>query len=54
MATDARTKVNGNGMKADEVLKRVVDLNLERTQLGGDETTGQGFVALRWSDGGGQ
>jgi CRISPR-associated protein Cmr4 len=54
MATDARTKVNGNGMKADEVLRRVVDLNLERTQLGGDETTGQGFVALRFSNGGGQ
>jgi CRISPR-associated protein Cmr4 len=52
MATDARTKVNGNGMKADEVLKRVVDLNLDRTQLGGDETTGQGFVALCFSNGG--
>jgi CRISPR-associated protein Cmr4 len=52
MATDARTKVNGNGMKADEVLKRVVDLNLDRTQLGGDETTGQGFVALRFGNGG--
>jgi CRISPR-associated protein Cmr4 len=52
MATDARTKVNGNGMKADAVLRRVVELNLDRTQLGGDETTGQGFVALRFSDGG--
>jgi len=54
MATDARTKVNGNGMKADEVLQRVVDLQLDRTQLGGDETTGQGFVALRFSNGGEQ
>jgi CRISPR-associated protein Cmr4 len=52
MATDARTKVNGNGMKADMVLQRVMDLKLDRTQLGGDETTGQGFVALRF--GGGQ
>jgi CRISPR-associated protein Cmr4 len=54
MATDARTKVNGNGMKADQVLQRVVELKIERTQLGGDETTGQGFVALRFSNGGGQ
>ncbi len=52
MATDARTKVNGNGMKADQVLQRVVDLRIDRTQLGGDETTGQGFVALRFSNGG--
>lgn len=54
MATAARTKVNGDTMKADMVLQRVVDLNLDRTQLGGDETTGQGFVALRWSNGGGK
>jgi CRISPR-associated protein Cmr4 len=55
MATDARTKVNGNGMKANDVLGKVVELaekQIPRTQLGGDETTGQGFVALRFSDGG--
>lgn len=52
MATDSRTKVNGNGMKADQVLQRVVELKIDRTQLGGDETTGQGFVALRFGNGG--
>ncbi len=57
MATAARTKVNGKDMKADEVLGKVVELTekqIPRTQLGGDETTGQGFVALRFSNGGGQ
>ncbi len=54
MATDARTKVNGNGMKADEVLCKVVKLvekQIPRTQLGGDETTGQGIVALKFVEG---
>lgn len=52
MATDARTEVNGKAMTADKVLERVLGLEIDRTQLGGDETTGQGFVALRFSNGG--
>lgn len=35
-------------MTAEEVLQRVQGLGLVRTQLGGDETTGQGIVALRF------
>jgi CRISPR-associated protein Cmr4 len=34
---------------ADEVLKFITDLNLDRVQLGGDETTGRGLVRLRWA-----
>lgn len=44
MATSAR---DGSQMSAEDVLKQIKDLNLTRTQLGGDETTGQGMVALR-------
>jgi CRISPR-associated protein Cmr4 len=40
-----------NGLKLDahDVLGRIRDLDLSRTQLGGDETTGQGMVALRFA-----
>ncbi|MGE0826748.1 MAG: type III-B CRISPR module RAMP protein Cmr4 [Candidatus Binatia bacterium] len=44
MATKSRNEVK---LSATEILKKVSDLNLSRTQLGGDETTGQGMVALR-------
>jgi CRISPR-associated protein Cmr4 len=49
MATTSRMRdVKFNGT---EVLKRIDDLKLTRTQLGGDETTGQGMVALRIAGG---
>jgi len=54
MATDTRTKINGNTVKADAVLQQVVELvklQILRTQLGGDETTGQGIVALKFGEG---
>ncbi|MCX7683497.1 MAG: type III-B CRISPR module RAMP protein Cmr4 [Anaerolineae bacterium] len=49
MATPAR---DGSGMNAEKVLEKIAELNLTRTQLGGDETTGQGMVALRIVGGG--
>lgn len=51
MATGSRAN-HGTKMSAPEILQKVEGLNLQRTQLGGDETTGQGFVALRFSNGG--
>ncbi len=51
MATKSR---GGVGLSGQQVLERVKGLELVHTQLGGDETTGQGMVALRFSDGGGQ
>jgi CRISPR-associated protein Cmr4 len=48
MATKSR---NGVKLSATEILKKISDLNLSRTQLGGDETTGQGMVALRITGG---
>lgn len=53
MATGSRAN-HGTKMSAPEILQKVEGLNLQRTQLGGDETTGQGFVALRFSNGGEQ
>lgn len=48
MATPSRAKdVN---LTAKEVLQKVQGLGLVRTQLGGDETTGQGMVALRFAN----
>jgi CRISPR-associated protein Cmr4 len=35
-------------LKATEILQKVTNLRVERTQMGGDETTGQGMVALRF------
>lgn len=49
MATKSRA--NGNKLDAESILKKIDDLKLTRTQLGGDETTGQGMVALRIAGG---
>lgn len=46
MATPPRAR--GVNLTAREILQRVEGLGLARTQLGGDETTGQGMVALRF------
>ncbi|HEY9786347.1 MAG TPA: type III-B CRISPR module RAMP protein Cmr4 [Candidatus Obscuribacterales bacterium] len=52
-ASRPRTDNTPNGLKtADDVLKVVRDLNLDRIQLGGDETVGRGIVKLHF--GGGQ
>lgn len=49
MATKSRAEdVN---LSAAEILGKLVSLNLTRIQLGGDETTGQGMVALRFYGG---
>ncbi|MGQ9556097.1 MAG: type III-B CRISPR module RAMP protein Cmr4 [Anaerolineae bacterium] len=48
MATKTR---DGSGLSAEAVLGRLADLNLTRVQLGGDETTGQGTVAVRFAGG---
>lgn len=45
MAT--RSRARGVDLDANAVLQKITALNLTRTQLGGDETTGQGIVALR-------
>ncbi|GIV72688.1 MULTISPECIES: type III-B CRISPR module RAMP protein Cmr4 [Caldilinea] len=55
MATKSRTKNKEEvDLSGQQVLAKVKGLRLVYTQLGGDETTGQGMVALRFSDGGGQ
>ena len=47
MATQSRaTDVD---LSAEDVLSKVMGLDLPRIQLGGDETTGQGIVALRFA-----
>ncbi len=51
MATKSRAN-NGLSLDGKQVLEKLSGLNLERTQLGGDETTGQGMVALRFAPGG--
>lgn len=48
MATRSRAKVDLSG---EAILQKITGLNLTRTQLGGDETTGQGMVALRFTGG---
>lgn len=48
MATKSRAK--GTNLSGKQILKRIEDLGLTRTQMGGDETTGQGMVALRFTD----
>lgn len=50
MATRSRNN-NGSKLSGSEVLQKLESLNLSRTQLGGDETTGQGIVALRLNGG---
>jgi CRISPR-associated protein Cmr4 len=46
----ARRTRNGSNAEADAVARWLKDVNNigSRIQLGGDETTGQGMVALRW------
>ncbi len=46
MATPAR---GGASLSGQEVLQKVTGPGLTRAQLGGDETTGQGMVALRFA-----
>lgn len=43
----AKSRATGVDLTADQILQKIAVLNLDRTQLGGDETTGQGMVALR-------
>jgi len=50
MATSSRMK--DVSMEGQEVLRKGTSLDLVRAQLGGDETTGQGIMALRFSKGG--
>jgi CRISPR-associated protein Cmr4 len=49
MATKSRA--DGVNLTADQILQKVTGLNMARTQLGGDETTGQGIVAFRFGGG---
>ena len=45
----SRGSRNGKAASAQEVLNLMIDHGLDsRVQIGGDETTGQGFVSLRW------
>lgn len=48
LATPPRAK-NGVHLDASTVIGRLAGLGLQRLQLGGDETTGQGIVALRFT-----
>lgn len=48
LATPSRAK-NGVHLDASTVIGRLAGLGLQRLQLGGDETTGQGIVALRFT-----
>jgi CRISPR-associated protein Cmr4 len=51
LATKSRVRNgNGSGLSAADILKKLMELKLERLQLGGDETTGQGIVATRFSE----
>jgi CRISPR-associated protein Cmr4 len=43
-----RSRAPGVGLDAAGIMTKLAGLKLERVQLGGDETTGQGIVALRW------
>ena len=52
MATKSRA--SGVDLSGQQVLEKVKGLGLVYTQLGGDETTGQGMVAFRFSNGGEQ
>jgi len=50
MATKSRA--SGVDLNGKQVLEKVKGLGLVHTQLGGDETTGQGMVALRFANAG--
>jgi len=47
MASNSRSAASQ--LNAATVLTTIKNLGLTRIQLGGDETTGQGIVALRFS-----
>lgn len=47
-----KSRATGVDLSAKDVLNKVMGLDLPRTQLGGDETTGQGMVALRFASAG--
>lgn len=53
MATPSRAALPSPRLSGHEVLTKIEALGLERVQLGGDETTGQGIVAVRMAGGGG-
>lgn len=46
------SRVPGTVIDSSGVLKKILDMNLKMTNLGGDETTGQGLVSLSWYTGG--
>jgi CRISPR/Cas system CMR subunit Cmr4 (Cas7 group RAMP superfamily) len=46
--TARKVRKEKDGRDATAVLEWVTANITQRIQLGGDETTGQGFVALRW------
>jgi CRISPR-associated protein Cmr4 len=46
LATQSRKP--GINLQASQIIQKVMSYPLSRTQLGGDETTGQGMVALRF------
>ncbi|MBC7233572.1 MAG: type III-B CRISPR module RAMP protein Cmr4 [Chloroflexi bacterium] len=48
MAT--RSRASGVDLSGQQILTKVKSLGLVHTQLGSDETTGQGMVALRFTD----
>ncbi len=50
MATKSRA--SGVNLSGQQVLQKVKSIGLVHTQLGGDETTGQGMVALRFANAG--
>jgi CRISPR-associated protein Cmr4 len=49
MATKQRK--SGVSMSAPQVMQKVINLDLRRMQLGGEETTGQGIVSLQFAGG---
>lgn len=49
LATDSRNKAVS--LSAQQIIDTVSGLGLERMQMGGDETTGQGIVSLRFGGG---
>jgi CRISPR-associated protein Cmr4 len=49
MATQSRA--HGVNLTGSAILQKITDLDLRHTQLGGDETTGQGIVALTFAGG---
>jgi CRISPR/Cas system CMR subunit Cmr4 (Cas7 group RAMP superfamily) len=48
LSTDSRNPAL-KSLTASDVFTKLTGLGLSRIQMGGDETTGQGLVALRFS-----